>query len=94
MPDLSALHFGRESHKVKGTQQFVNDKVEKTIQILACPFGQTFDFALFSPSVLFAERSEQHNKVRIANVSVGFHFGLGYAFILFQTYSVPVVPCR
>ena len=94
MLDLSALHFGRESHKVKGTQQFVNDKVEKTIQILACPFGQTFDFALFSPSVLFAERSEKHNKVRIAYMSVGFHFGSSYAFILFQTYSVPVVPCR
>ena len=54
MPDLSALHFGRDPHKVKGTQQFVDDKVEKTIQILACPFGQTFDFALFSPFVLFA----------------------------------------
>lgn len=77
MLDLSALHFGREFHKVKGTQQFVNDKVEKTIQILACSFGQTLDFALFSPSVLFAERSEKHNKARIAYVSFGVYFGSG-----------------
>ena len=94
MLDLSAVHFGRESLKVKGTQQFVDDKVEKTIQILACPFWQTFDFALFSPSVLFAERSEKDNKVRIAYVSVGVHFGSGYALILSLTCSVPVVPCR
>lgn len=94
MLDLSALHFGRDSLKVKGTQQFVDDKVEKTIQIHACPFGQTFDFALFSPSVLFAERSEKHNKVRIAYVSVGVHFGSDYALVLSLTYSVPVVPCR
>ncbi len=94
MLNLSALHFGRESHKVKGTQQFVDDTVEKTIQILACPLGQTFDFALFSPSVLFAERSEQHNKVRIAYESVGVHFGSGYALILSLTCSVPVNPCR
>lgn len=94
MLDLSALHFGRDPHKVKGTQQFVDDEVEKTIQILAYPFGQTLDFLFLLSRVFVAERSEKHNKVRIAYVSVGVHFGSGYALVLYLTYSVPVVPCR
>ena len=62
MLDLSALHFGRDSLKVKGTQQFVDYKEEEQYKFLPVPSGRPLTLRFSLP--LFCLPKGQNSIIR------------------------------